>query len=174
MQEPINQKISLLLDDELDSREALALWRSIDDDAALKKQLQRYQLISSAMKNRNCVALSSDFAAKVHQQLAQEPSYLLPLQQTATKSVRSINWQKTGLALAASGLLAAMWLSDKLHRVQPGVPTLVYNLQQQQTMPASVNPRLNEYLQAHDSMMYSNSQARPSLPYARTVDFHQE
>ena len=167
MQE-INQKISQLIDDELDIRQAQALLRQIQADPALQAKLQRYQLLGQALKNDKCIILDKHFAEKIHQQISQEPSYLI-----SRKSANPNPWlQRTGLALAASILLAVMWLAGNQQNQRNPLPALVFLAPQLDPAPA-VNPRLNEYLQAHDNTLYSNHTSRVQ-PYARVVGYQQE
>ncbi len=170
MQEPTNQKISLLLDDQLDSREAIAMLERIADDPALQAQLWRYQTASAAIKHGAFAPPAADFSRKVSQRLAQEPFIVSRPQ---PRPAASVNWQKAGLALVASGLLAAMWLNSQNNNPRQATPTLVYNLSSQGSLPAGVNPRLNEYLLAHDSFVF-NRPPQPAASYGRTVHYRQE
>lgn len=172
MQE-INQKISLLIDDELDSRQAQRLLQEIQHDPELQATLQRYQLLGQALKYKQCQVLDKQFAAKIHQQISQEPSYLLPSAKPVTVvKPNRFSVQKAGLALAASILLAIMWLTSNQAYQQAPLPSLVF-MAPQQDVPAGMSPRLNEYLQAHDNTLYSSQTGRVQ-PYARVVGFHQE
>lgn len=169
MQEQFNEKISLLIDDELETVKALSLMKIIRNDEALKLRLQRYQLIGQVLKNENCYLFDSDFAEQIHRQIVNEPVFFIPRKKAGK------NWRNAGLALAASIILAVVWIADKNNRQihSSPEPELAYALpQQNQSGPASV--RLNDYLQAHDNSVYINNVARPVQPYARVAGFQQE
>jgi sigma-E factor negative regulatory protein RseA len=171
MQEQFKEKISLLLDGELGKPHALSLLKKLHQHEELRAKLHRYQVVSQVIKHDYCHPLDKSFAEKVRQQINDEPSFFLP----AKKS--SLNWRKTGLALAASILLATVWLANKTAN-QPGLPFGQASLaltvpppQQLQIEP--VNDRFNDYLQAHDNSVYVNRPGQ-ALPYARVVGFQQE
>jgi sigma-E factor negative regulatory protein RseA len=168
MQEPLNEKISLLIDDELDSEQALSLLRTVQDDDELKAKLQRYQLVSQVLKNEECYILDSEFADKIHRQIREEPIYFIP-----RKKVR-IDWQKAGLAVAASIALAVVWGVNKVDKqMNPYREPEVALAVPQQIQPDEMNDRFNDYLQAHDNAVYVNNAPRVQ-PYARVVGFQQE
>ena len=64
MQEQVNEKISLLIDDELQSNKALYLLQIMRKDEELKQCLQRYQLISQVLKHDSCAILDRNFTKK--------------------------------------------------------------------------------------------------------------
>jgi sigma-E factor negative regulatory protein RseA len=170
MQEHFNEKISLLLDDELDKHQALSLLTRLQTDEALKARLHRYQLVSQALKHAELHIPDSDFAKNIQQQIQREPVYFLP----ARKPVS--HWRKTSLALAASFVLAMVWVANKLEKQdtpygQPQIAVILPSQQQLQRDPA--NDRFNEYLQAHDNSVYVNHVGR-AQPYARVAGFQQE
>jgi sigma-E factor negative regulatory protein RseA len=168
MQEPLNEKISLLIDDELDSQQALSLLGTIRDDEALKSKLQRYQLLSQVLKNEECYLLDSEFAEKIHRQIRNEPIYFMPAKKTKR------NWQKTGLAVAASVALAVVWVVNKIDKQsnpyqEPQIALTV----PQPIQAGAMEARFGDYLQAHDNDVYVNNAVRVQ-PYARVVGYQQE
>jgi sigma-E factor negative regulatory protein RseA len=167
MREQINEKISLMVDDQLDCSQAYDLLKTIQHDPDLQAKLKRYQLISQAMKNDQCVTTRSDFVDKIHQQLRDEPAYLLP------RKNQAIAWQKTvGLAVAASVALVAVIVFGTIEKqMQPlgGANTIAQHLPQNDQM----NAQLNEYLQAHDNVWYGNSNVG-GQQYARLVAYQQK
>jgi len=172
MQESLNEKISLFIDDELTSDQALSLLKGLKVNAPEQERLQRYLLISQVIKNEPCFMLHKNFADSIHQQIRNEPIIFRPAKKSLLKR---IDWGKAGLALAASLALAAVLLSTKLEKQNYsfGQPQLALN-NQHPTLQANVmNPRLNEYLQAHDNSVYI-SNVIPVQPYARVAGFHQE
>jgi sigma-E factor negative regulatory protein RseA len=169
MQEQLNEKISLLVDDELACDQAMSILKTMTTEPNLKSKLQRYQLISQVLKNEPCYILDSHFADKIHQQIRHEPIFFLPAQKSKTK------WRKTGLAVAASILLAVVWIVGKLNK-----PETLSREPQMASAPVpahlpanAVNPRFKDYLQAHDNLGYINN-APGVQPYARVVGYQQE
>ncbi|WP_347986829.1 sigma-E factor negative regulatory protein [Methylomonas sp. AM2-LC] len=172
MQEQVNEKISLLIDDELQSDKALSLLRTLGQDDALKQRLQRYQLISQVLKNDSCYVLDKHFADKIHQQISYEPTFMLPRKKS---SLISFNWQKAGLALAASITLAVVWVAYKVDTQKNPYtlqPAMAINMQQPNTL-VPLNPHFNDYLQAHDNAVYSSDVYR-TQPYARVVGYQEQ
>ena len=110
MQEQVNEKISLFIDDELDSEHALSLLRTIQEDEELKDKLQRYHLVSQVLKNDTCYLLDSSFADNIHLQIRKEPIYFFPVKKAG------VNWRKTGLAVAASIALAVVWFVNRIDK----------------------------------------------------------
>lgn len=159
-----DEKLSLLLDDQLDSAQSLSLLKSLRDDLELQARYRRYAMISQAIKGDQCSVASLDFAEKVRQEVKQEPAYFLPQKKSAPGAV------KTSLALAASVMLAVIGFSVGKYQTQPqsyvGANTLA-----QQALPAEqLNPKFREYLQAHDNTWYVNQNAGVKT-YARLASY---
>ena len=161
MQE-LNEKLSLLLDDELDPTQAKALLGKINNQAQLDGKLRRYQLIGQAMKNDQCVVIKSDFAEQIHQRLRNEPIRLVARKKPV------LTWQSAGLAAAASLFFATIWLVEKPSRSINPYKTVA----QQQVQAEKINPRFNEYLQAHDNSLYVSS-AVGVQRYVQTAGYQQ-
>lgn len=169
MQEQVNEKISLLMDDELQSSQAFSLLNSLQQDKNARYTMQRYQLISQVLKNDDCCLIDKSFAEKIHQQIQYEPVWLLP----AKKS--PVNWRKVSLALAASITATVIWVTHNMDKQQsPTLPQPALVVIDQQQLPTSpMDPRLADYLQAHDNAVYGNN--TPSVrPFARVVGYQQQ
>ena len=165
MQDKLNEKLSLLLDDELESQQALAVISKIKTDAELQAKFQRYQLISQAIKKQDAYPLDTAFVDKIQQRLASEPTYLLPVK------ARISQRQKALFAVAASLLLAVVWLlstqqqqTSDLYQVAAIEPQLEQ---------VQVDTNLNDYLQAHDNSVYVSQRNYPQA-YTRVVGYQQE
>lgn len=164
MQEQQNEKLSLLLDDELDSTQAAALLKTVRTDADLQAKLQRYALISQALKNEQCSIASLDFVDKIHQQLEKEPIYFLPRKRHAD------HLRKAGFAVAASLVLAVLWLSaNRLYKPYDGLNSMAQHSVEAEQM----NARFKEYLQAHDNVWYVSNNVGVQ-PYAHVASFQQK
>lgn len=167
MQEQLNEKLSLLVDDELDNTQAYALLKALQHETELQAKLRRYALISQALKSEQCSLASPDFADKIHQKLKQEPIYFLPRKKTHD------NFKKSALAVAASAVLAVVWFSANQlqHPVQPYAD--VNAIAQRSVQAEQMNARFKEYLQAHDNVWYVNDNVGNSS-YARLASYQQK
>lgn len=166
MQEQQHEKLSLFVDDQLDRRQAADLLKTMRTDPELQARFQRYQLISQALKSDQCSVARPDFSARVREQLKSEPSYLLP------KTSQHGNWRNLGLAVAASVLVAVVWVAAKVEKPVPafaGGNTVAQN----SARPDAMNAQFNEYLQAHDNAWYVNNNVGGQA-YARLTAYQQQ
>lgn len=176
MHEKLNKQISEFLDDDLDQHEALSLLKKIKADPDLKNKLYRFELISHALKNEVYIVPDPDFSAKVSEAIRREPVYLLP-QSKKSKHTRKI------LAAAASFAVLAIIVGSAIY--QPITKTQTVAVMQTTVNPVNapvaiarqsenqtINQRINEYLQAHNSSVYTNGQAN-FQPYARVTAYGQ-
>jgi len=164
MKEQLHEKLSLLLDDQLDQSQALSLLKATKQDLELQAKFRRYALISQAMKTEQCSVANVDFATKIHEQLKQEPTYFLPRNQKRSH----IN--KAAFAVAASILLAVVGFSVSKLQIQ-NKPNLGTNVVAQRSAQAEqTNARFKEYLQAHDNAWYVNNTVGVQS-YARMVSY---
>jgi sigma-E factor negative regulatory protein RseA len=170
MQEQSNEKISLFIDDELESQKALQLLQKISKDEDLQGVLQRYQLMSHVLKNEESYLLDKNFADNIQAKISREPNYLLRRQKP------EFNWQRMGLAIAASIVLAVVWLAQKIDdRAHSGEPQQEIAFIAPQTIqPGVVNARFNDYLQAHENEVYINNIQRGQAVNTRLVGYQQE
>lgn len=145
-----NEKLSSLVDDELDAQQSLRTLEKLRVDPELADKYQRYQLIGELMKQNRAIHIPNDFVSTIHDRLKDEPIYL---QKTQTRvRERQIQWQNAAMASAACLLLATLWFmphNDK--SMQAGNTSLARSTQSTELASA----KLNEYLQAHDNAMYA-------------------
>ena len=175
MPEDLNQKISQFLDNELDHVEALKLLKIMQSQSELQDKMNRYEAISHALKTDVFLAAKSDFSAKIHQQIQQEPIYLLP-QHKPFKRKHKL------MALAASIAIVAVIAGRSIDLPFKAAETLQVAQQQLPEQPSSfvdpanqteqypLNKRINDYLQAHNSSVYTNGEAN-FQPYARVTAY---
>jgi sigma-E factor negative regulatory protein RseA len=170
MSDELNQKISQLLDNELDPGQALLLLQKMRTQPELQDKMKRYEAINHALKTDVFVAAQSDFSARIHQQIQQEPSYLLP-RRKPFKRTRNL------MALAASIAIVAVIAERTMNTVPaPLKVESTFQIAQQQPEPAGeypLNKRINDYLQAHNSSVYTSGEAN-SLPFARVTSYSRQ
>lgn len=184
MRDEINQNISRLVDDDLGYDETLDLLGKIKKDDSLMAKMARYQAISHVLKNEEYLHISSDFSAKVFQEIQREPNYLLPQRKRPTTDTKKI------FAIAASVLLAAVLVGHNLQDPTSPLnnsPTVTASIATQQALPDTLaqnqnensrhrrplTAQFNEYLQAHNSSVYTNGEAN-FHPYAKMAAYGKE
>jgi sigma-E factor negative regulatory protein RseA len=178
MPEDLNQKISQFLDNELDHDEALILLQKMQLQSELQDKMNRYEAISHAMKTDIFLAAESDFSTKIRQQIQQEPVYLLPQHKPIKRGPKLI-------ALAASiaivAVIAGRSMNDPDQYSKPASIAHVtqHRLPEQSSDPVvyanqaaqyPLNKRINDYLQAHNSSVYTNGEAN-FQPFARVTAY---
>jgi sigma-E factor negative regulatory protein RseA len=181
MSEDLNQKISQFLDNELDHVQALNLLKKMRFQPELQDKMNRYEAISHALKTDIFLTTMSDFSAKTHQQIQQEPVYLLPQRKpykqtpklialaasiaiVAVVAGHNINGQDQHLKAASAVQVAQHQLPE-----QPSNPVVYAN----QAAQYPLNKRINDYLQAHNNSVYTNGEAN-FQPYARVTAYSQK
>jgi len=163
MPEDLNQKISQFLDNELDHVDALNLLKKMQLQSELQDKLNSYQAISYAMKTDAFLLTKADFSTKIRQQIQQAPVYLLPQHKSFKRSHKQI-------VVAASILVVAVMAGRSLN--DPDQPSMTastlqvaqHQLPEQSSTPVEatqypLNKRINDYLQAHNSSVYTNGEA---------------
>ncbi|MEY3759905.1 MAG: hypothetical protein RIR39_1396 [Pseudomonadota bacterium] len=177
MSEDLNQKISQFLDNELDPVDALPLLKKMRSQPELQDKLNRYEMISHAMKAEAFLLTKADFSTKIQQQIQQEPVYLLPQRKHFKPSHQQV-------ALAASFVIVAVIVGRSMtdpdrqfnaasalqvaQQPQPKKSVNSVNVPQKQ-----LNKRINDYLQAHNSSVYTNGEA-DFQPFARVATYSQK
>jgi len=184
------QKISRLIDADLSYDETLALLKKLQSDVNLKAKMCRYQAISQALKTDEYYQVKPDFSDKVFQKIQHEPVYFLPQlkPQTAQFNGRNPQHTKKMFAVAASTLAAVVLVGQSLHdgpsvekyqtlaefkAPTPQLPTTVAKVEKaRQNKHQPLNAQFNDYLQAHNSSVYTNGEAN-FQPYATVTSYGQ-
>jgi sigma-E factor negative regulatory protein RseA len=110
------EKISALMDGELEGQEATSALGEVFGQAAGRADWERYHLISDALRSE--YLLSKSFSEKVSRRLEAEPTVLAPRRQ----SLLPQRVQKTALSLAASvsAIAVVAWLAFSNNPIEPG------------------------------------------------------
>ena len=189
MKTEINQKISQFLDDELHHVEEERVLLKISKDPELLKKMNRYKMVSHALKTDTVVKVKDDFLSQINQQLEDEPHYLLPKPNNKKKyKNRSVmGWKNASIAVAASVAIASVLVSQKLNFQESPQPSAVLavaeTVSEQQMAEVSVitkdqqaneyaamqHERLKAYLQAHSGDLYTHGSVAVH-PYARVAN----
>ena len=169
------ERISALMDGELDGQEAEAALAQLSRQAEARANWERYHLISDAFRSE--YLLSGSFAEEVSRRLAEEPTVLAPRR----RRLLPRQLRKNALSLAASVAAIAVvgWLAFANRPLAPegGAARLAAN---ERGAPAAPSPALagpqlaamdgsvRAYLLAHQE--YSpTTQIQGVAPYVRTV-----
>ncbi|WP_150049859.1 MULTISPECIES: sigma-E factor negative regulatory protein [Methylomonas] len=168
MQEHLKERLSLMLDDELDAESAASLLATVSRDKDLQAKLQRYSMISQALKENSYAVADAGFAAKVAEQLKSEPVYFLPQKRLVALP------KKAAVAVAASVAMVVIgWASLSILPYQSNPFNSVSRVAQVNLPAAQSNARFKEYLQAHDNVWYVNDAvANPS--HARLASYQHQ
>ena len=195
MIEELNQKISQLIDNDLDKEDALALLKKMKQDPVLQAKLSRYETIGHAIKSDVFLSVDSDFAARVNQAIKKEPVYLLPKRKSVFNPNLRLSALAASIALLAvlvsqgfltyssseslnkpSLLIASNTKPEPLNTLAQISQSLVPSERPLETKSGTVQPsvsRFAEYLQAHNSTRYIDG-GFERQPYARVVSYSQE
>ena len=167
MPEDLNQKISQFLDNELDHVQALNLLKKVQLQPELQDKLNRYEAISHAMRTDVFLLTKADFSKKISQQIQKEPVYLLPQHKAFKPGYKQIAVAASiafvaviaGHSMNGTGQYPKTALAVQVARNQlPEQPfKSVGNAKQAAQDP--LNKRINDYLQAHNSSVYTNGEA---------------
>ncbi|MDD5578597.1 MAG: sigma-E factor negative regulatory protein [Methylobacter sp.] len=184
MYEDLNQNISQFLDKELDHNEALSLLNEIQAQPEARSKLSRYEAISHAMKTEVFLTVRPDFSERIKQEIQHEPTYLLPARKL--KEHKQFKRNHKILAVAASlavvAVITVQGVNESPDKVK--IASITGEIAQQplveqpsefvsyknETEHSPINAQINDYLQAHNSSVYTNGKAN-FQPYARVTAY---
>jgi len=160
----MNDKISALMDGELDEKSAAEVidWLGRDGDAL--RVWRAYQLISDAMRD-GCL-LSDGFAARVAARLSAEPALLAP----ARLQAEPRKWLVLSAAASVAAVSLVGWLAFAPQREAPPPQVAQASATPLKKQPAIVPlpSGTNDYLLAHQGFS-PRASLQGMAPYVRTV-----
>jgi sigma-E factor negative regulatory protein RseA len=168
----VMDRLSALMDGELDDREAQNTMARLRSDVAFRARWDEFHLVRDALHGEPI--LSAGFGERLSKRLAEEPTVLAP-RRLLPRTRRALTY---ALSAAASVAAAALVLSVAMPQFGPDAQTQTASLKpvsptatvEPAAMPPSVpyDGRMNELLLAHE--VFSPSTALQGLaPYMRTV-----
>ncbi|MGQ0654668.1 MAG: sigma-E factor negative regulatory protein [Betaproteobacteria bacterium] len=172
-----NDRISALMDAELDETAAAAAIDTVQRDEAAGEAWRTYHLIRDAMTDTRL--LSAGFGGRMAQRLAAEPAVLAPARRAAAPS-RAAPRRWLPVAAAASAAFALVgWLAFAPQPqgvaprvaqapVQPAVSTAQAPKQEPTLVITPIPVSANDYLLAHQGFSPRVS-LQGMAPYVRTV-----
>jgi sigma-E factor negative regulatory protein RseA len=168
----VMERISALMDGELEGREAEREVASLKGDPELRGAWDEFHLIRDALQSEPLLASSmSGFSRSFSERLAAEPTILAPHPRRSMPTRRFTTYAMSAAAsLAAVTLVAWVALSPTSTPEQQArpAPTLPQIEPARELASVPSDGRMSEYLLAHEAV--SPSTALQSLaPYIRTV-----
>jgi sigma-E factor negative regulatory protein RseA len=161
-------KISELMDDELDDLQARQQWQRLKQDGGLVECWHTFHLIGDALRGES--GLSQDFTRRMASRLAQEPTVLAPRRSPAKRAMT--------YALSAAASLSAValvgWVAFSNNPAlapsevaqAPTPPAATAPAEQLASVPS--DGKMNEYLMAHQEFSPSTT-LQGVAPYIRSV-----
>jgi sigma-E factor negative regulatory protein RseA len=170
----VMDRISALMDGELDDKEAQSTVMRLKTDAALRGRWDEFHVVRDAMRGEPL--LSADFGAKLSRRLADEPTVLAPYRKTSKIRRVTTYAMSAAASLSAAAFVAWVALSPNAPSTPvPGGPIAatpngalqpVGNAAQQpEIVPYDRN--MNGYLLAHEAAAPGNVQR--VAPLIRTI-----
>ena len=160
----MNDKISALMDGELDEKSAAEMidWLGRDSDAL--RVWRAYHLISDAMRD-GCL-LSDGFAARIAARLSAEPALLAP----ARLQAEPRKWLVLSAAASVAAVSLVGWLAFAPQREAPPPQAAQASATPLNKQPAIVPlpSGTNDYLLAHQGFS-PRASLQGMAPYVRTV-----
>ena len=182
MQDELELKMSMLLDGELDPKEAVSVLSQIKDDTDLRRKWLRYNCVSSVFRREPGHSPGMDFFDRVCSALDHEPVVDFSDRSASRTWLRKPSF---ALALAASlamiGIVFWWSISSSFNSSPDAVSGMIAAVQKNgsvadgtktqrlATIP-HVPRRLNDYLITHNGSSRSGG-TQGFVPYARVVSY---
>ncbi len=159
----MKQRISALMDGELERSEAASPLESLREEGDARQTWRSYHLIGDTMRDTRM--LSPGFAARVAAELEKEPTVMAP--------VRARQWPRWQMLSAAASVAAVAMVGWLAFGIQEGGPQLAVVPKQEvvavkEATQVSPPDTANDYLYAHQGYSPRNS-LQGVAPYVRTV-----
>jgi len=164
----MRDKISALMDGELDDQSAGELIRALARDAAAAEAWRTYHLISDAMRDSRL--LSGGFTARVASRLAEEPTVLAPARTLAEKR----KWFALSAAASAAAVALVGWVAiAPEQRVVPVQAPVAQVKPEAKPVIVPLPSAANDYLLAHQGFS-PRASLQGMAPYVRAVSEQSE
>jgi sigma-E factor negative regulatory protein RseA len=167
----VMEKISALMDGELDGAELDRQFARLKEDPALLERWDAFHLIGDAMCGNRM--LSKGFERSVARRLAAEPTVVAPAARAPRKFRPAVNYALSAAAsVCAVAVVAWMALSGPVTGDHQPADQVAATAPAPQPQIANVpdDGRMHEYLLAHQGVSPSTA-LQGVAPYVRTVTF---
>ncbi len=168
-------RISMLMDSDLDGRDNPRLIDAMISDSELKSTWVRYSLMGDVMRaSGSGLLVDKEFAAKVSEMIASEPTVLAPKALRPALNARS---SIVTIGLAASLAMVAVIVGKSVTDHGDVLQAVASNSQTANSQVASItgeqtenqaDSQFNDYLVMHNETAYMAGSAA-MLPYVRVV-----
>jgi len=174
--EHLKEKLSALVDNELDELEERRVFTALEGDVALRRTWERYHLVRAALRQDVDVVVVQDAAEQVARRIEAEPSTAVSFRRHRTS--RFLGTLAIAASVAAIAITGVQWV----HQPAPApLPALAANNPAPQNFIRSGTTRwdmkepeaenaLNAYLVEHDEFA-STSGLGGMMPYVRIVSY---
>ena len=174
--EHMKEKLSALVDNELDELEERRVFTALEGDVALRRTWERYHLVRAALHQDVDVVVAQDAAEQVTRRIQAEPSTAVSFQRH--RVTRFLGTLAIAASVAAIAITGVQWV----HQPVPApLPALAVNTPAPQNIIRSgtthwdmkepeAESALNAYLVEHDEFA-STSGLGGMMPYVRVVSY---
>lgn len=174
--EHMKEKLSALVDNELDELEERRVFKALEGDVTLRRTWERYHLVRAALHQDVETVVAQDAAEKLANRLETEPSSAVSFRRH--RVTRFIGTFAVAASVAAIAISGVQWI----HRPLPApLPVLAINNPAPQNIIRTGTTRwdmkepdaenaLNAYLVEHDEFA-SISGLGGMMPYVRVVSY---
>jgi len=149
--EVTTEKLSALLDDELEYKEGLSIWMRVAQERELGEKFYRYGLARECMHEERPLLIDSGFADRISQAIAEEPTVFAP------RALRLKHHERLAtIALAASIAVLAVFVGRSINDYSPmrANEMLAQVDMGSSAVKASMEPDLRDYLTMHNESVY--------------------
>ena len=174
--EHLKEKLSALVDNELDELEERRVFTALEGDVALRRTWERYHLVRAALHQDVDVVVAQDAAEQVARRIEAEPSTAVSFRRHRTS--RFLGTLAIAASVAAIAITGVQWVQQP---APAPLPVLAANNPAPQNFIRSGTTRwdmkepeaesaLNAYLVEHDEFA-STSGLGGMMPYVRIVSY---
>ncbi len=178
MNKDIKEKISQFLDNEMHYTDLDNLLLKIKQQPELKNKMNRYQIVSHALKSDGFLLANDSFLANINQEIKKQPTHFIPKNDLKKRQLGF--WQGASLAAAASIAIVSVVLLQQQNLKSESVLDFTSQtaLNVAQVLPEkegkhSSHERLKAYLRAHSDDMYTHGSLNIH-PFASVASYDQD
>lgn len=113
------EKISALMDGELDAQDSGRQFQRLQDDSRLAEGWDTYHLIGDCLRSETSPSVSAGFNQRLHDALSKEPTVLAP-RPASRRSSNPLLKFTLPIAAAIAGVSMVAWLGLSAHLSNPG------------------------------------------------------
>ncbi len=179
MSNELDQKISQLLDNEMNYSETISVLHELGRNSDAAEKYKRYSIISHTLKTSKVALSEHNLVKQISAKLEQEPVVLVP---NAQKITTNKSRNKVPLAVAASLILMVGGIGSSLiykqqSKLEPARQVVNNDKKLKENHPiaktVNTDSRFNDYLEAHVGSLYAAGSPRFQPPVS-VVNYEQQ